>query len=80
MKLFTSQKCPKSCIPYDAHVLIEKSVYDGLDNIQKSNFKELPVDTDDWNYDILPLVVVFTPCMVQYKGIKYPNGVQYHIC
>jgi adenylate cyclase len=31
-------------------IVIGQSVYDILDNVQKSNFKELPVNTDDWIY------------------------------
>jgi adenylate cyclase len=31
-------------------IVISQSVYDILDNIQKPNFKELPVKRDDWNY------------------------------
>jgi class 3 adenylate cyclase len=31
-------------------IVISQSVYDILDDIQKPNFKELPVKRDDWNY------------------------------
>jgi adenylate cyclase len=31
-------------------IIIGQSVYDVLDNMQKSNFRDLPVNTDVWSY------------------------------
>jgi hypothetical protein len=43
-------------------IVIGQSVYNVLNDVQKSNFKEVTINEDGWNY-VNP-TTVFTACMV----------------